>query len=345
MTTTFVIGNGIGKALDSEYFSLETGLNSSWQSFTAEEKKIIALRNNQCPLAEDELEHQHITSTACKKLFEHKEAKFNFLSEQGECFPTIYQEFIYRTAKHFCEYTGRLPEEFIDKLCHYIKSDSPSHIATLNYDKLLYERLIEKEICKGYTGDLVDGIHNNSGIFSYENLLRITKNFGWYLHLHGSPLFRSDNGGIHKENINSHLADSYSQGNGEHVHIVLTHSKYKTDVISGSALLEVYFNFFINALSESQKIICIGYSGLDEHINFEIKKWITNSVMTNIKTQVGNQYLIEIVEWDKCGNTQDFWENALFPKFNYEKISLEDHIKLQIKHLANILEYDFNLNT
>lgn len=270
LTTTFVIGNGIGKALDSEYFSLETVLNSSWHSFTEEEKKIIALRNNQCPLAEDELEHQHITSTACKKLFEHKKANFNFLSEQGEFFPTIYQEFIYRTAKHFCEYAGTLPEEFIDKLYRYIKSDFPSHIATLNYYKLLYEKLIEKEVCKGYTGDLVDGIHNISGIFSYENLLPLTKNFGWYLHLHGSPLFRSDNGRIHKENINSKLPDTYLQENGEHAHIVLTHSIYKTDVISGSSLLEVYFNFFINALSESQKIVCIGYSGLDEHINFEV---------------------------------------------------------------------------
>ncbi|KTC83336.1 SIR2 family protein [Legionella cincinnatiensis] len=330
-------------ALDPDYFLLETGLNASWQTFTEKEKRIIALKNDQLPRSEDELEQQHITATACKKLLKYKDVNLKFLSQQGESFPATYQEFIYRTAKHFCEYPEKLPEQFIDRLYKYILSDYPCHIATLNYDKLLYEWLIEKKICSGYYGDLVDGIHNTTGNFCHENLLRITKKFGWYLHLHGSPLFKSENDGIRKENIRLSLPEAFDE-NGEHSHIVLTNTKYKTDVISGSDLLAVYFDFFINALSESNKIISLGYSGFDDHINFEIKKWITNKIMGNTKINSNPKFTIEIVEWDGSNNNQSFWEDKLFPKFNYQTISVHDHIVINIKRLPNILKYDFRLN-
>lgn len=343
MSTTFIIGNGIGMALDPGYFSLETGLTASWQTFNSREKRLISLKNDQCPRSEDELEQQHITATACKRLLEHKDVNLKFLSSQGESFPETYQEFIYRTAKHFCDYPVKLPEAFIDRLYQYIQDDYPCHIATLNYDKLLYEWLIDKEICKGYYGDLVDGIHNTTGNFCYENLLRLSKKkFGWYLHLHGSPLFRSINGGIHKDNIKQVLPDTFKT-NGEHRHIVLANTSYKTDVISGSDLLAVYFDFFINALSESQNVICIGYSGLDEHINFEIKKWITNKIMENFDADLKTKYLIEVIEWENSTNDTSFWEGKFFPKFNYEKVELSEHIVLKVKHLPNILEYDFNI--
>ena len=43
--TTFIIGNGIGMALNSEYFALEQGLNSSWQSFNDKEKNSVSFKS------------------------------------------------------------------------------------------------------------------------------------------------------------------------------------------------------------------------------------------------------------------------------------------------------------
>ena len=41
----------------------------------------------------------------------------------------------------------------------FIKN-TKSHVATLNYDKLLYDEFIKEEICKGYSGYLVDGFYD-----------------------------------------------------------------------------------------------------------------------------------------------------------------------------------------
>jgi hypothetical protein len=73
-------------------------------------------------------------------------------------------------------------------------SSTKSHVATLNYDKLLYEEFINAGICSGFSGQLVDGF-TSSG-FDSSNLVRLYgRNFGYYMHLHGSPLFK-DIGGL-----------------------------------------------------------------------------------------------------------------------------------------------------
>lgn len=55
-----------------------------------------------------------------------------------------------------------LPDEFVRPLIAFIQ-DTRSHVATLNYDALLYRPMISEEILRGYNGELVDGFQEQRG--------------------------------------------------------------------------------------------------------------------------------------------------------------------------------------
>ena len=87
-------------------------------------------------------------------------------------------------------------------------------------------------------------------------------------------------------------------------HIVLTHVKHKPLLISNSTILEEYWERLATALRESERVILVGYSGQDPHLN----------------KVINDQFLgknIRVVE-RKTPETQDsverFWK-ARFPKF------------------------------
>jgi len=339
MTATVIVGNGIGMALDPNYFALTSGIEAVEKQLSEEEIKLISLGSkNQAPRDENELEKQHAVLTACKTLINYQNNELQWLSQDGNDFPNVYQNFIYLVAKYFFEYPGSLPDAFVERLCEFVKKDR-CHIVTLNYDKLLYEALIRHDVLAGYKDNgLVDGIHTFTDGFKPDNLTRTFNNFGWYLHLHGSPVFRSTaNDRINKCKINDLPKNSVTE-EGEHNHIVLTNTRLKPGIISRSRLLSTYFDFFIKALDESDKVYLFGYSGRDEHINFQVKDWFCNNDCRQ------NRNLM-IVEWrndnDSDKDRTDFWSKNIgcgdVKKFNEraEIIRKEDILKYEITHPIN----------
>ena len=206
------------------------------------------------------------------------------------------QEYIHTVSSHLFDYTNSLPASFKDPLIDFIR-DTKSHVATLNYDKLLYEAFIDAGVCNGFSGELVDGFLGSG--FDGSNLVRKHGNrFGYYMHLHGSPLFKDVNNKTYKLNISN-----ISTGNiFSSKHIVLTHIPHKPSVITASKVLSTYWNYLILSLSEVDEIILFGYSGCDTHLN-EILK-----IHANSQTK-------RIVEWDGDSFTtqqrQDFWDKEL----------------------------------
>ena len=152
-------------------------------------------------------------------------------------------------------------------------------------------------VTKDYkTTKLVDGMIKKG--FSNDSLVRKYSNkFGYYLHLHGSPLFYS------KENhYKKHPRNWLAEGkNIPSNHIVLTHFSKKTSVIAASEILSTYWDLLSFAINESSEIILFGYSGLDKHLNQLLK--------FNAESKP-----IRVVEWseaDKEENRKKIWRNEL----------------------------------
>jgi hypothetical protein len=107
-------------------------------------------------------------------------------------------------------------------------------------------------------------------------------------------------------------------------------------VRAGSKLLQVYFDLFNYALSELDKIILIGYGGNDLHINFVIKTWVTNKVMTK-----SNPSIINIVSYENDPWRLEDCKEKLYPTFNYENHDTEKYVTINLKRFPNILDYNF----
>lgn len=184
---------------------------------------------------------------------------------------------------------------FFGSLAEFV-STTRSHVATLNYDKLIYSYFIDHRVLDGYDGALVDGIV--AAGFSETNLIRrYGRDFGYYLHLHGSPLFMQDHDVIYKiprHRLSLDMEDFST-------HLVLTHVKFKTSVINSSPILASYWDYFSRALNEVQEVILFGYSGCDRHLN---------AILNN--RSAGKR--IRVVEW--AGNgiehvRQNYWRTQL----------------------------------
>jgi hypothetical protein len=157
------------------------------------------------------------------------------------------------------------------------------HVATLNYDRLLYQSLIDARCLAGFGGDLVDGFLRSSG-FSPANLEpRGGNDFGWYLHLHGTPLFIDDEKGnpVKQPMPIAELTPTR--------HLVLTHVAHKPSVIDSSPVLSEYWRRLRQALKASRNLCLSGYSGEDAHLNDLI--------------QGARAEHITVVEWSGAGTT------------------------------------------
>ena len=165
-----------------------------------------------------------------------------------------------------------LPEGFAQALRGFVCS-TKSHVATLNYDKLLYSAFVDTKVFDGYNC-LVDGFL--SGKFSPTNMDRNSKSrTSYYLHLHGSPLYYDDKNGEIRKATTAEVDLIAGDRSG---HIVLTNVKYKTSVIMASPLLLHYWKMFERALDEAQRITLFGYSGFDEHLNRKISVSVSEKV-------------------------------------------------------------------
>lgn len=309
-----IFGNGLGMAIDHSHFSLTNALNTVWADDGLWSDTIYrdlienCIPSNQCPVSEEDLDKLYLVSTSCDYLDDipNTNTGKHWLSNYGHEFTNAVQEYIHTVSSHLFDYTNSLPASFKDPLIDFIR-DTKSHVATLNYDKLLYEAFIDAGVCNGFSGELVDGFLGSG--FDGSNLVRKHGNrFGYYMHLHGSPLFKDVNNKTYKLNISN-----ISTGNiFSSKHIVLTHIPHKPSVITASKVLSTYWNYLILSLSEVDEIILFGYSGCDTHLN-EILK-----IHANSQTK-------RIVEWDGDSFTtqqrQGFWDKELGSNVTLQRMS------------------------
>ncbi|MFV9691652.1 MAG: hypothetical protein ACNY01_11900 [Desulfobacteria bacterium] len=304
MTRKLIIfGNGLGMALDPNHFSLDNALRKIWDNdkILDESQKNLICRCTEkegSPLGEDELDKLHLAVTSCETLNKIGSGKVHWLSDDGQAFPVMTANYIHKVATHLHNYEGSLPDKFVDPLVKFIK-DTKSHVATLNYDKLLYSSFIDNDIFNGYDGYLIDGMRNQG--FSADALeRRYDRDFGYYMHLHGSPLFINGGGTTKKLSIDDLSIDDERIGR----HIVLTHVKHKASVIGASPVLSIYWDYLGFSLSEAEEVVLFGYTGLDIHLNKMIKPYLKAKK-------------VRVVEWSGAGSKTDrekYWEDELGKK-------------------------------
>lgn len=295
-----IFGNGLGMALDKDFFHLDNAIGWVWNEDILDDtaKKLIlrCLPDKELdrPHGEDELDKLHLSMSACEFLLGLGDADYHWLSDTGKTFPAAVKTFIYKTAEIFHDSKLSLPDHFLDSLEKFLR-EARSHVATLNYDNVLYLPMAQRQICYGYDSALVDGFTDGTG-FLDENMDRHPgKNFGYYLHLHGSPRFVDRGSKI----IKLKKTELKEVGIATSNHIVLTHIAHKRTVIDASRLLTAYWNRLAKAIDESKEIILIGYSGKDIHLNQHVKN--------------SSEKLVRVVEWQGSGSSAErerYWRHG-----------------------------------
>ncbi|MBH3415316.1 SIR2 family protein [Pseudomonas putida] len=320
---TLIFGKGLGMALDPRHFSLTNAMADVWADPVAlpdVQKQLISQcvgGNGAIPEREDQLDPLHLVISACKTLASinmSQRMDVHWLSQEGQQFPVAVSNYIHKVATRLHLYGGELPPAFLAPLIDFVRT-TKSHVATLNYDKLLYGAFLDANLMAGYFDTtLVDGMVG--GGFSSEALeRRYGNNYGYYLHLHGSPLFFDHHGLARKRE--RHELNPFSPEGSDH--IVLTHVRHKRSVIGASMVLSAYWNYLNFCLNESEEIIVFGYSGDDLHLNDVIAAYAQSR-------------RVVVVEWSGSGATEQqrrwFWTQKL--KTN----------NLQHWYLPNILAFN-----
>ena len=281
----------MGRALNNEHFNLASAMRSVWanqECLTDNQKALIAtaiegVEVENGPENEQQLFGTQLALIACE-ILEHAtndETLEKWLTDDALEYPDALNRYTYEVARHF--HNHELALEFCDQWQNFIENLvsfiflSKSHVATLNYDTLLYEPFNELHdvagdqvrLCNGFNGTLLDGYTRGQG-FSAQNMKRRfnAQDKAFYMHLHGSPLFVDDDEGNPEKLTRAQLQD---QAGDRRSHIVLTHGRMKPVVISSSKVLQMYWAHLPLAIEEAQEIILFGYSGSDEHLNKKIK--------------------------------------------------------------------------
>lgn len=310
---TLIFGNGLGMAIEPRFYRLERAIEEVWSGtdcLDEAQKSLIrsclaAQGAEDMPKGEADLDVLQVALVACDFLNSIDIGGAGWLSRNAKKFPDAVRRFIYRTASQFHCSDKSLPEEFVDSLVDFIKA-SKSHVAPLNYDNLLYDPLISNDVLCGYNGELVDGFHSSG--FDVDNLERkFGRDFGYYLHLHGSPLFVDRGGSVRKLKRNE--LDEQADVVGSH--IVLTHVEHKVSVIDSSPVLRGYWGLLASGVDESEGVLLFGYSGDDIHLN-------------NLIRRAASSKPVKVVEWKGTYNRQErksFWESRLGRKVDVRLMS------------------------
>lgn len=301
-----VFGNGLGMAVDPRYFQLREGLASAWNAtdtFTESHKQMIAsaipgVDDDNYPEQEDQLDTLQMALVASNFLRSLERDDVQWLSDGSRELPVAVRRFVHAVAVYFHASNQQLPLNFADALGTFIK-ETKSHVAVLNYDNLLYDALYAQGVLKGFYGSLIDGFLKDG--FDTDNLDRFhPSRLGWYLHLHGSPLF------VGNKKVMRDARDFLDPTHESH--IVLTHVKHKPSIINSSPILSEYWNRLNRALDEATCVILVGYSGEDLHLNEKI-----------ITAAPGKS--IHVVEWAGAGDEKTrsaYWQN----RFRGHKVNL-----------------------
>lgn len=312
-----IFGNGLGMALESKYFNLASALQYAWttsEHFSAPHKALVmssiaGSTNAEFPDSEAQLEKLQLAIVASDFLKSLEIERIHWLNDNARELPRAFKIFVHEVATYFHQSDLTLPDEFLDPLAEFI-NNSKTHIAVLNYDNLLYDGLAKKGILNGYTGVLIDGFH--SAGFAPANLDRYyPAQKGWYLHLHGSPLF-VDNRKVMGTAARVFLAPT------DKGHIVLTHVSHKPLIIDSSEILKEYWLRFEKALDEASQIFLFGYSGEDHHLNVGLR--------------LHSDYRrINIIEWSGAGDFDmrtAHWQGIL------------KGCKIKLIQMNNVLEFN-----
>ncbi len=325
-----IFGNGLGRSFDDEFCQLERALKTSWDEegvLDEEQKQLICNclddelieGDLKAPTSEDQLQDLQKILDACDmiKAFETKDGapEQGWLSNHGKRFPIAIRKYFHHAASQFHNPNKRLPIAFADQLRNFVRSDRP-HIATLNYDDLLYECFTETDVFRHHM--LRDGFFGEFNIESHRQFHDAGKE-GWFLHLHGSPLFVNQNG-VPRKIVRSQLSDYV--GNNS-VHLVLTNAKSKPSVISNSQILSEYWTELAKILEKPTHVTLFGYGGGDLHLN---KLLAQTSTDTNIRVicREGSKTPDQAVA---------FWRDTLSPKANEQ---IEVH---QVKSLIGFNDW------
>jgi hypothetical protein len=317
---TYIIGNGLGMALDPKAFDIGNAFRNSLSEIDASYRRVLETafpnKNGSPPEKEEELGLMHQAEAACQFLEQLENLNVPLLSQEGRDFPTASRLFINRTALQFWNCSTNLPGPFIDNLCDRIKERN-INIAVLNYDKLLYDPFISRGICNGRKGYLIDGfVGGNIDLKALEHSYQ-KKNYGHYMHLHGSPLFVEEDGKIRKLDRNEITSTPIETRR----HVVLTSFDRKKAVINQSFVLSLYWQALKNSLVDSEQVLIFGYRGQDAHLNETLVEAFREPTKRVI-----------VVEWEGAGEKgerQHFWKKTL---------KIEDG-RLTLKQMPNILSY------
>jgi len=309
---TLIFGNGLGMALNPEYFSLSAGLRTVWAGstvFSPQHRLLIqsavpGLSEEDYPQTEDQLDQLQVALVASDFLRRFETSNVRWLADEARVLPEAFKRFIHEVGSYFHASELVLPPKFRTCLSDYIVQ-TKSHIATLNYDNLLYDALTGTEVLNGYSGSLLDGFWKTEG-FDNKHLDRHrTARHGWYMHLHGSPLFVGNNKVMGQDRAHFHP--------DEDSHIVLTHVDHKPLLIQGSKILTSYWERLHTAIAESACVVLFGYSGQDAHLN--------DTIVGRLEDK-----LLVVVEWDGVGvygERTSFWGSLLKAR-NMKLIQLAD---------------------
>ncbi|MEN5247926.1 MULTISPECIES: SIR2 family protein [Brucella/Ochrobactrum group] len=313
MRKIFIFGNGLGMSLAPDVYNLTSVMTSVWSDALlseAQKKLILAClpEGTDRPSQEEQLAKLQEIVGACEVLLGiNPKDHGHWLSPHGRDFPDAVHRFAFEVARKMflAKYTHgknagdpcRLPDEFVSSLVNTIQA-TQSHVATLNYDGLLSSSF-EMAGILGADKLLRDGFSEQK--FDIKNMFRNKEQGGWYLHLHGCPLFADrDKSKPHK--LSSSTLRKSSR-NLKHVgqHIVLTHVAHKRAIIEASEILQAYWQFFGRAVDESSEIVLFGYSGNDLHLN-------------QLIAQKRSGKTVKVVEWLGAGFDnvrQPFWDEQL----------------------------------
>lgn len=321
--STLIFGNGLGMALAPTTFKLVEVVRAAMKdprySMAEDRRKLIRfcmradMEKSGGSFSEKHLETVQRFVSYCEEML-NIGGHDGWLNDDGRVFISCVHEFVFNVSKYLTLDCSRYADAyksfssssepfvcFIQQLCDYVRN-TKSHVATLNYDSILYNNFLETHILSGYNGTLIDGFLNTGFV---ENNLerRYPKSLGYYFHLHGSPLYYERNKKILKY-TRSELEQAQFSGpddNAHGKHVILTHSAYKMPIIQASTVLKTYWTLLAECFAESEAILLIGCSGDDGHLNDLIRK-------------VVSKQNVWVVEWEGSGySTQrrEFWSKSL----------------------------------
>ena len=261
------------------------------------------------PNSEEQLETLQDMVSACEVLLDVKLGEEeHWLTLEGQKFPEAVHNFSFLVARamHLAHRIKegnqskrcKLPEDFVTPLRDAVR-ENHCHVATLNYDGLLSSALSTLTPQESAEPILFDGFVD--GKFDRVNLFRTKSRGGWYLHLHGCPLFVDRSKAKPQKMSERTLIRKSKSLKNVGKHVVLTHFERKPGVIARSEILSTYWEFLERAIEESEEIYFFGYSGNDRHLN-------------RLVAQKRSNKRVQVIEWLGVGNKpirEKFWAEQL----------------------------------